>query len=150
LLPQTIARLTGVSNIVAVKEASGSLTQVSEIVALCGEKITVLSGDDPLTLPMLALGARGVISVTANVVPAQVAALIKAFDKGDLAQAREIHYHLRPLNDAMFYETNPIPVKTTLGLMGMIQPEVRLPLCPMGEANLAKLKVVLQEYGLLK
>ncbi|MBI3015816.1 MAG: 4-hydroxy-tetrahydrodipicolinate synthase [Candidatus Tectomicrobia bacterium] len=149
LLPQTIARLAGVSNIVAVKEASGSLTQVSEIVALCGEKITVLSGDDPLTLPMLAVGARGVISVTANVAPGQVAALIKAFESGDLAQAREIHYRLRALNDAMFYETNPIPVKTALGLMGMIHPELRLPLCPMGEANLARLKGVLQEFGLL-
>lgn len=149
LLPQTIARLAGVSNIVAVKEASGSLTQVSEIVALCGEKITVLSGDDPLTLPMLAVGARGVISVTANVAPGQVAALIKAFESGDLAQAREIHYRLRALNDAMFYETNPIPVKTALGLMGMIHPELRLPLCPMAEANLARLKGVLQEFGLL-
>lgn len=150
LLPQTVARLSGTPNIVAVKEASGSLNQVSEIIALCGDRIAVLSGDDPLTLPMLALGARGVISVTANVAPSQVAAMIAAFENGDLTRARQIHYRLRPLHEAMFYETNPIPVKTALGLMGMITPELRLPLCPLGESNVARLSAVLRESGLLR
>ena len=148
MLPETIARLAKIGNIAAVKEASGSLDQVSQILSLCD--ITVLSGDDSLTLPMMAVGAKGVISVAANIVPADVAQMINAFNKGDLQKAREIHYKLLPLCKAMFYETNPIPVKTAMGMMGLISNELRMPLCEPAEATKDKLKKVLQEYGLLR
>ena len=147
MLPETIARLSKIDNIAAVKEASGSLDQVSQILALCD--ITVLSGDDSLTLPMMAVGAKGVISVAANIVPADVARMIDAFNKGDLQKAREIHYKLLPLCKAMFYETNPIPVKTAMAMMGLISNELRMPLCEPTDQTKAKLKKVLQEYRLI-
>lgn len=147
MLPQTVDRLSKINNIVAIKEASGSLDQVSQILSLCD--ITVLSGDDSLTLPMMAVGAKGVISVVANIVPKDVAAMIDAFNKGDLQEARRIHYKLLPLCKAMFYETNPIPVKTAMKMMGMVTGELRMPLCPPTDETAAILKKALQAYGLI-
>jgi len=150
LLPETIGRLAKIKNIVGIKEASGSLQQISDVIKLCPETFSVLSGDDFVTLPLLAVGGKGVISVTANVVPGDVANLCKSFERGDYTEARRLHYRLLPLNNAMFFETNPIPVKTALGLMGKISPELRLPLSPMSTANLEKLRKVMQEYGLIR
>lgn len=148
--PETIAKLArDCKNIVAVKEASGNLDQMSRIKALCGEKFDVISGDDTLTLPLLSIGGTGVISVVANIVPKDVAALVSEFQKGNLKKAQEIHYKLLPLIKAMFIETNPIPVKTAMGLLGMCEPDLRLPMCAMSAENLEKLKKALREYGLL-
>lgn len=150
LLPQTVARLAEIENIVAIKEATGDMKQVSEVIRLCGDRITVLSGDDFTTLPLLALGGKGVISVTANVAPGDVSAMCKAWDNGDIERARNLHFKLEPLNKAMFLETNPIPVKTALSMMGRIQEELRLPLCSMNDDNKDKLKNALIEYGILR
>ena len=149
ILPATIARLSSIRNIVAIKEGAGSLGQVSEIIQACGDRITVLAGDDALTLPMMAVGAQGVITVTANIAPADMAALVDAFAAGKLDQAKALHYKLYPLFTALFYETNPIPVKEALGMMGKIQPELRLPLCPMSVENREKLAGALKDYGLI-
>ncbi len=149
MLPDTVARLAPHKNIVAIKEATGSLQQASEIMALCGEKIDVLSGDDFITFPMMACGAKGVISVLANIMPKAVADLTDAFFAGDLATARKIHLETLKISNAMFIESNPIPVKTAVGLMGKASDEVRLPLCPMGEANKAKLVAIMKEYKLI-
>src|SRR5690349_1650279 len=145
----TVARLASIKNIVAIKEGSASLQQVSEIVQACGERITVLSGDDPLTLPMMAIGAKGVITVTANIVPRDMAAMFDAFAGGKLDEAMRLHYKLSPLFTALFYETNPIPVKEALAMMGKIQPELRLPLCPLSTDNRDKLARALKDYGLI-
>ena len=148
--PATIARLVGdCKNIIGVKEASGNLDQMSRIKALCGPDFDLISGDDALTLPLLAVGGVGVISVVANIVPRDVADMVEAFSKGNIKKAGVIHYKLLPLIKAMFLETNPIPVKTTMGLLGMCQAELRLPLCAMSEQNLEKLKKALKNYGLL-
>jgi 4-hydroxy-tetrahydrodipicolinate synthase len=147
--PTTIARLSSIHNIVAIKEGAGSLGQVSEIIQACGNRITVLAGDDALTLPMMAVGAHGVITVTANIAPADMAALVDAFAAGKLDEAKALHYKLYPLFTALFYETNPIPVKEALGMMGKIQPELRLPLCPMSVENRENLAGALKDYGLI-
>jgi 4-hydroxy-tetrahydrodipicolinate synthase len=149
LLPETVARLAVHPNIVGIKEASGSLQQSTEVLALCGENITVLSGDDFSILPMLACGAKGVISVTANIMPKEIAALVDAFFAGNLVESRRLHLYLLKLCQAMFIETNPVPVKTGLSLMGMCHNEARLPLAPLSEANRAKLTVIMEEYGLI-
>jgi 4-hydroxy-tetrahydrodipicolinate synthase len=149
LAPATVARLTSFRTIAAIKEGSGSLQQVSDIIKLCGERMTVLSGDDPLTLPMLALGAKGVITVTANVAPKDMAALMDAWAAGQTEAARRLHYKLYPLFVALFYETNPIPVKEALAMMGKIDGELRLPLCPMSAETRDKLARTLKEYGLI-
>ena len=149
--PETIAKLAqDCKNIVAVKEASGSLDQMSRIKSLCPKNFKLLSGDDGLTLPVLSIGGTGIISVVANIVPKDVADLVSAFEKGDITEARELHYKLLPLIKAVFLETNPIPVKTAMGLLGMCEPDLRLPMCSMSEANLEKLKKTLKDYGLLK
>ncbi len=148
--PETFARLAKIRNIAAVKESSGSLEQMSRIKALCGEKIALISGDDALTLPVLSIGGTGVISVVANIVPGEVARMVAAFHKGKLQEARRIHYRLLNLVQAMFIETNPIPVKTAMELMGLIKDaSLRLPMCAMSPANLAKLKEVLRSYKLI-
>lgn len=147
--PSTVARLCGLQNIVGIKEGSGSVQQASEIVQTCGERITVLAGDDALTLPMMAVGGKGVISVTSNVAPSQMARLVQAFSSSRIDEARRIHFALSPLFNALFYETNPIPVKTALGMMGKIDPELRLPLCAMGADNREKLVRVLKDMGLV-
>ena len=149
LLPETVARLALHSNIVAIKEATGSLQQASEVMALCGENITVLSGDDFITLPMMACGAKGVISVTANIMPKEVAALVDAFNAGNMEEAKRLHLYLLKISNAMFIETNPVPVKTGVALMGKCRDEVRLPLAPLAEANRAKLSAIMKEYGLI-
>ncbi|MBL7158110.1 MAG: 4-hydroxy-tetrahydrodipicolinate synthase [Candidatus Omnitrophica bacterium] len=145
--PETVARLSKIDNIAAIKEASGSLDQVSQIISLCD--ITVLSGDDSLTLPMMAVGARGVVSVVANVVPGEVHEMTKAYLDGNIEEARKMHYKILPLCKAMFIETNPLPVKTSLKMLGMLNGEMRLPLCEMEAKNRATLKKALKEYGLL-
>lgn len=149
LMPATVARLAAIRNIVAIKEGSGSLQQVSEIIQACGDRVTVLSGDDPLTLPMMAVGAKGVVTVTANIAPADMAAMVDAFAAGRLDQARRLHQKLFPLFTALFYETNPIPVKTALAMMGKIDGELRLPLSPMAPESREKLTRVMKEYGLV-
>jgi len=149
--PETIARLArDCKNIVAVKEASGSLDQMSRIKQLCPQEFNLISGDDSLTLPIMSIGGIGIISVVANIVPRDVAELVSAFAKGDLKKAETLHYKLLPLIKAVFLETNPIPVKTAMGLLGMCQPDLRLPMCSMSDDNLAKLKTALKDYGLLK
>jgi 4-hydroxy-tetrahydrodipicolinate synthase len=150
LLPETMARLAEIPNIVGLKDATGDLKQGSQTLELCGDKIMVLSGDDFTLLPLLAVGGQGVISVISNVVPADVAGLCTAFFAGNLDRARELHYKMWALTEAMFYETNPAPVKTALKLMGKITGEIRQPLCPMSAANENKLRQVMQKYGLIK
>ncbi|GBE34622.1 4-hydroxy-tetrahydrodipicolinate synthase [bacterium BMS3Bbin06] len=147
--PSTVARLAEIENIVAIKEASANMRQVSDIIRLCGERITVLSGDDFTIYPIMMLGGRGVISVSANVLPKALSELCAACNRGDFKRAREIHYMVEPLNAAMFIETNPIPVKTALSMMGKIREEFRLPLCEMAEGNRKKLKDVLESYNLI-
>jgi len=141
--------LTVCPTIVAIKEGSGSVQQASEIIQLCGERLTVLAGDDALTLPMMAVGGKGVITVTANLVPSDMAELVNAFLAGRVDDARAMHYRLYPLFTALFYETNPIPVKEALHMMGKIDREMRLPLCPMGTDNREKLLHVMKEAGLV-
>jgi len=149
--PETIAKLArDCKNIVGVKEASGSLDQMSRIKALCPDNFLLISGDDSLTLPLMSIGGVGIISVVSNIVPADVKAMVSAFEKGKVSQAQKLHYKLLPLIKAMFIETNPIPLKTAMGLLKMCEPELRLPLCPMSPENLEKLKIALKEYGLLK
>ena len=149
--PETIAKLaTDCKNIVAVKEASGSLDQMSRIKQLCPREFELISGDDSLTLPVLSIGGSGIISVVANLVPREVADLVLAFENKDIIKAKQLHYKLLPLIKAVFLETNPVPVKTAMGLLGMCAPDLRLPLCSMSEDNLAKLKKALKDYGLLK
>ncbi len=150
LLPETMARLAGIPNVVGLKDATGDLKQGSKTLDLCGDKITVLSGDDFTTLPLMCVGGMGVISVVSNVVPADMAGMCNAFLKGDLAQAKALHYKMWPLTEAMFYETNPVPVKTAVKLLGKCTGDVRQPLCPMSEANENKLRQVMQKYGLIK
>lgn len=150
ILPSTVARLAEVRNIVALKEATGDMKQVSEVIRLCGDSITVLSGDDFTTLPLLALGGKGTISVTANIMPKLVSDMCAFWEQGRFDEARKIHFTLEPLNASMFIETNPIPVKTALAMMGKIKEEFRLPLCEMAKANKEKLKNVLRSYKLVR
>ena len=148
--PETIAKLANdCKNIVGVKEASGNLEQMSKIKQLCPKKFNLISGDDSLTLPVLSIGGTGVISVVANIVPCDVANLVSEFEKGNLEKAKALHYKLLPLVKAMFIETNPIPLKTAMGLLGMCEPDLRLPMCAMSPDNLEKLKKALRDYGLL-
>lgn len=149
--PETIARLaTDCKNIVAVKEASGSLDQMSRIKQLCPPGFDLLSGDDSLTLPVLSIGGTGIVSVVANIAPRDVADMVSEYEKGNIKKAKELHFKLLPLIKAVFLETNPIPVKTAMSLMGMCEPGLRLPLCEMAPENLEKLKKALKDYGLLK
>jgi 4-hydroxy-tetrahydrodipicolinate synthase len=147
----TMARLArDAKNIVGVKEASGSLDQMSQVIAACGPDFSVLSGDDNITLPLLAIGGSGVVSVIANIVPRETAELVHAALDGDWKRARELHYRLFPLARAAFLETNPIPIKEAMALAGMLEPEFRLPMCRMSDANREKLRAILKSYGLLK
>jgi len=149
ILPKTVARLANdCKNIVAIKEASGSLDQVSEVVGLLGEDFDVLSGDDSLTLPMLALGAKGVISVIANILPKDVATMCQLFFEGKIDSAKKIHLKMFPLMKALFSETNPVPVKKAMELMGMPAGKPRLPLVEMSAENAIVLKNRLLEYGI--
>ncbi|MGZ6292066.1 MAG: 4-hydroxy-tetrahydrodipicolinate synthase [Syntrophales bacterium] len=149
LLPETVARLAKISNIVWIKEASGSLKQMQDVISLCGDKFDVLSGDDFFTFPLLAIGGRGVISVVSNIVPADMAAMVDAFAGGDIKKAQQKHHKLGPLIDALFIETNPVPVKAALSMMGKIAYDVRLPMYKMSDGNYEKLKSVMKSYGLI-
>ncbi|HEY5649289.1 MAG TPA: 4-hydroxy-tetrahydrodipicolinate synthase [Nitrospiria bacterium] len=153
ILPQTLERMvspgSGEKNIVAVKEASGSLAQVSEVIRRCGDRLAVLSGDDPLTLPILSLGGRGVISASANILPREFAQMIQSGLKNDWDAARRIHYKMAPLVDSLFLETNPVPVKTALGILGKCSDEVRQPLSPLTQGNRTILEKALKDYGLI-
>jgi 4-hydroxy-tetrahydrodipicolinate synthase len=146
----TLARIVrDCSNVVGVKEASGSLDQMTQVILACGPDFSVLSGDDNITLPLMSVGGRGVISVIANIVPRETAEMTHAALAGDWKLAREIHLRLFPLSRAMFMETNPIPVKEAMAMMGTIEPELRLPMCRMSEANRPRLRAILEQQGLL-
>jgi 4-hydroxy-tetrahydrodipicolinate synthase len=148
--PDTIARLAKAPNIVGVKEASGSMKQITDIIARCGDGFDVISGEDFLTFPLLCVGGKGVISVTSNIIPRDMADMCNLFFEGKFAEAQKLYYKLLPLCHALFYETNPAPVKAALAMMGKIESEeVRLPLTPMSEANRERLRRDLQAYGLL-
>ena len=149
LLPATLARLADLDHLVGVKEACGDLAQIAEVIAQCPADFAVLSGDDALSLPLLALGGQGVISTSSNVAPSEMVALLRAFESGDLAAAQRAHYTLLPLFEALFCETNPIPVKAALALLGRCGPEIRLPLTPLSQAPREALQGVLKELGLL-
>ena len=151
MLPDTVIKVAKeCKNVVGIKEASGSLDQCSAISRALGDKFEVLSGDDSLTLPILSVGGVGVISVVANIVPDDVGEMIDAYNNGDIKRAKEIHLKLFPLIKAMFIETNPIPVKTAMGLLGMCSPDLRLPMVPMQPENKERLRQVLADYGLFK
>ena len=149
MLPQTVARLSEIRNIVAVKEATGNLAQASEVIRLCGDNITVLSGDDFTTFSLMLLGGKGTISVSANIAPKDLSSMCSALLEGKIDEARKLHFKLEPLNKGMFIETNPISVKTALSLMGKIEEEMRLPLCQMSSENKEKLKNILVNYGVI-
>jgi 4-hydroxy-tetrahydrodipicolinate synthase len=149
MLPATVARLAVMKGIVGVKEGSGSVQQASDIAQACGDRLTVLAGDDALTLPMMAVGAKGVITVTANIMPKEMSQLVASFQAGRIDEARRIHFLLSPLFAALFFETNPIPVKEAMGMMGKIDPELRLPLCAMSADNRNQLTRVLKEMRLV-
>jgi len=148
--PDLMAKLAGIKNIIGVKEASGNLEQMKRIREVCPKDFLLISGDDALTLPILSMGGVGIISVASNIVPRDVAELVNFFNKGDKAKTQTIHTRLLPLIEALFVETNPIPVKTAASLMGLCSGVMRLPMCEMEESNLAKLKEALKSYGLIK
>jgi 4-hydroxy-tetrahydrodipicolinate synthase len=138
------------ANVVGVKEASGSLDQMTQVILACGPEFSVLSGDDNITLPLMAVGGRGVISVIANIVPKDTADMTHAALDGDWKRARDLHLRLFPLARAAFLETNPIPIKEAMAMAGMLEPEFRLPMCRMTDANRERLRTVLRQYGLVK
>ena len=150
MLPETVARCAAIPNIVGVKEATADLNQISQVIRLCPKDFAVMSGDDFTSMPTVMIGGTGVISVTSNVAPRDMAAMMDAALAGDLATAKELHYKLLPLMQAMFIDTNPVPAKTSLAMMGKIKSGLpRLPLYKMNEANEEKLKKVLAAYGLV-
>jgi 4-hydroxy-tetrahydrodipicolinate synthase len=140
---ETMARLAEIPNIVGVKDSTLSMNMVADVIALCGEDFDVLSGDDPMTLPLIALGGRGVISVASNVAPGAVSEMVRALVEGGWERGRELNYQLLPLFRALFVETNPIPVKTAASLLGLCSDEMRLPLVPMEGESLRVLQETL-------
>ena len=150
MLPETVARLSEIDNIVAIKEATGSTNVATEIINLCGDKISVLSGDDQTFFPLLSLGAKGVISVTANVVPKRVVEMYSSFKNGNWEKASEIHREIYPLSKVLFIDTNPIPVKTALWMMGRMEKEFRLPLCPTTPEKEDKIRSTLIKFGVIR
>jgi 4-hydroxy-tetrahydrodipicolinate synthase len=140
---ETMARLAEIPNIVGVKDSTLSMNMISDVISLCGEEFDVLSGDDPMTLPLISLGGVGVISVASNVAPGAVSDMVNALLSGDFERGRELHYELLPLFRALFVETNPIPVKTAASLLGLCSDEMRLPLIPMSGENLRRLQETL-------
>ena len=149
ILPETIAKMAEHPLIVGVKEASGSLDQISRIIQLTDGRMTVLSGDDSLTLPLIAVGGHGVIAVVSNIMPGKTVAMVRAARAGDFETARKLHYELLPILQALFTETNPIPVKAAMAMLGKCRPELRMPLTPITEPNRKRLEAVLREHGLL-
>lgn len=148
MLPDTVVELSKIKNIVGVKEASGSLDQAGAILQHTDDSFDVISGEDSLTFPMMAMGAKGVISVTANVAPKKMAQMCKAVLENNMIEARKLHYELIDLSKAVFYETNPIPAKKAVYLMGLIENEIRLPLVEMTKENTEKLKTVMKNLGI--
>ncbi|MCF8042090.1 MAG: 4-hydroxy-tetrahydrodipicolinate synthase [Desulfarculaceae bacterium] len=147
--PATMARLAELPEVIACKEASGNISQMAEIYYLCGDKMDLLSGDDNMILPLLSIGGKGIISVVNNIIPSEMSQLCRLWFDGDLDGARDIYYKILPLCKAMFIETNPIPVKVAMGVLGRIpNASLRLPLCEMAPANLERLKKALADYGL--
>ena len=145
--PDTVVRLaTECRNIVSIKEASGSVERVSELRARLPEAFTILSGDDSLTLPFMSVGAVGVVSVASNLFPAEICALVRAFESGNMTEGGKLHGKLFPLFKALFIEPNPVPIKTALGWRGAISGECRLPLCEMTEANQVQLRKTLEDF----
>jgi 4-hydroxy-tetrahydrodipicolinate synthase len=150
MLPATVARCAQIPNIVGIKEATGDLNQISDVIRLCPDDFIVLSGDDFTSMATVAIGGKGVISVTSNVAPADMSALMEAALEDDFAKARQIHYKMFPLFQAMFFDTNPVPAKTTLALMGKIKAaNPRMPIYKMNEAALERMKKVISAYGLI-
>ncbi|MRR37024.1 4-hydroxy-tetrahydrodipicolinate synthase, partial [bacterium] len=143
---EAVIELSKIDVIVGIKEASGDLVKCSHIARDTRDDFCLLSGEDALNLPILCVGGTGAISVTANILPDKVSAMIDAWGKGDIQTSKKIHYELLEVNDIMFIETNPIPVKTALAMMGMIREEFKLPLCAMAETNRKKLAEVLRTY----
>jgi 4-hydroxy-tetrahydrodipicolinate synthase len=150
IAPATVARIADLEQVVGIKEACGDLAQISELTLRCPAGFRVLSGDDALTLPILAIGGHGVISTTSNLAPAEMVALVRSFRAGDLAAAQRAHQRLLPLFDVLFCETNPIPLKAALAMLGAIGPEIRLPMTPLTEPSRERLGVVLKELGLAR
>ncbi len=149
ILPSTMARLAEIEQVVGVKEACGDIVQISEVVAACPPEFSVLSGDDAMTLPLMAVGGHGLIATSSNVAPAQMLALVRAAAAGDFSRARAIHYELLPLFDVLFCETNPIPVKAAMAMLGLCSDELRLPLTPLTQTHRERLQVALKELGIL-
>jgi len=147
--PETMARLSDVEQIVGVKEACGDLHQMSQAIAASSPDFTFLSGDDAMTLPLLAIGGHGVITTVGNVVPAEMVELVQAYKGGDLDRARSLHYRVLPLIDAIFRETNPIPVKAAVAMQGLISEGIRLPLTPISSEGRESLRLLMKEFGLL-
>ncbi|CAN0028906.1 unnamed protein product [Discosporangium mesarthrocarpum] len=150
IAPETIGRLAQLEHIVGIKEASGDLDQMSHVVAACPGDFAVLSGDDSLTLPLMSVGGKGVISTSSNVAVGQMGELVRSFQAGDPERAKKIHHELLPLFDVLFCETNPIPVKAACAALGWCDGEIRLPMTPITEPNLERLKVVLKDLGILR
>jgi 4-hydroxy-tetrahydrodipicolinate synthase len=149
ILPETFARMCDIRQVAGIKEASGSMDQVSDILKLCGDRLTILSGDDSATLPLMAIGAKGVIATITNVMPREMHELAAAGLAGDFERAREIHFKMLPLMRALFLETNPIPVKQACAFMGKCSNEVRMPLTPMSPAPAERLRGVMKELRLI-
>jgi len=147
--PGTLARLARIENIIGVKEASGNIAQMANVLHEVPRSFTVLSGDDAITIPLMALGGRGVISVVSNEIPGEMTQLAQACLRGDFEGAREIQRRFLPLMNVNFVESNPIPVKAAMGLMGLLDPTMRLPMCPPGADNLARIAKVLEAVGLM-
>ena len=148
--PETLARLSEIKNVAGVKEATGSVDQAIDVIRLCGDRLAVYSGEDSLTFSLMALGGKGVISTVANIAPKAMAELTQACLKGEWEKGRERQLRLIPLIRAVFIETNPIPSKAALALMGKCANEVRLPLTPMAEANVKKLRQAMADFGLIR
>jgi len=147
--PATLARLAQIGNIVGVKEASGNITQMANVIQQVPETFNVLSGDDAITLPLMALGGRGIISVVSNEIPGEMTGLARLCAAGDFAGARKVQRKYLRLMEVNFVESNPIPVKAAMGLMGLLEPVYRLPMCPPKPESLAKIEAVLESLGLL-
>lgn len=147
--PETLARLAEIKNVAGVKEATGSVDQAIDVIRLCGDRFAVLSGEDSLTFSLMALGGKGVVSTVANIVPKEMSALAEACLKGDWEKGRKLQLKLVPLIRAVFLETNPIPVKAAVSLMGKCAGDLRLPLTPMSEGNLKKLRQAMADFGLI-
>lgn len=147
--PETLARLAEIKNIAGVKEATGSVDQAIDVIRLCGDNLAVYSGEDSLTFSLMALGGQGVISTVANVAPKEMSQLTEACLRGQWEKGRALQFKLMPLIRSVFIETNPIPVKTALSMMGKCTADLRLPLTPMAESNLKKLKQAMVDFGLI-